>query len=358
MDLDKLNRKLDRVKIVQRAGSKKLYLRATLPPKPGESGSKQRYLPTGKPASKNGAAEANKLAKRLEAELIEEKFNWVDWDPAVAELLRPKNIGELSHELIELKRPQTLARGLKCRYIVPLGKLPQDELPTEALLREVIERECEGYPTKWRDYKIAYGLLLDLAGVDHQINKLGPRSASAVKPINPLDLPSDKDILEVWLGINNPLYKILYARMACYGLRPHESWKSIVSDNLEKPFCRVLADTKTGRKTGGRMSLPIPMEWYKEMKPWQDFEPFNRVDWKNKTNTYLGQRVSQWFGRNKVPFSAKMLRHAWACRAASKNLNTGVAAKMLGHSQDIHTRTYQQALGKDAQLEAWASIND
>lgn len=354
--LAKLNRKLDRVRIVQRAGSRKLSLRATLPPKPGESKPKQRYLPTGKPASKGGADEANKLAKRLEAELIEEKFRWADWDDAVAEALRPKNIGELAQELIELKRPQTLERGLRLRYIVPLGKLPQDEFPTEKLLKEVIERECEGYQTKWANYRIAYGMLLDLAGIKHQLNKVGPRAQAVVKPINPADLPTDDLIIETWESIDNPLYRILYARIACYGLRPHESWKSVVSSDANEPFCRVLPSTKTGKKTGGRISLPIPMDWYEAMKPWQDFEPFNKVDWQAKTNDYLGHRVSQWFERRKIPFNAYMLRHAWACRAARKNLSTGVAAKMMGHSHEIHTKTYQQALGKDAQLEAWSNI--
>ena len=355
--LAKLNRKLDRVQIVQRPGTNRLYLRATLPPKPGERKPKQRYLPTQKPANEPGANEANKLAKRLDAELIESRFEWVNWDSKIAESLRPKTIGELAKQVIELKRPQVLESGLKARYIVPLSKLPQDEYPTEELLRKTIERECEGYPTKWNKYKISYSLLAELAGIEHELQKLGPRSIAVVKPINPDDLPSDDLIFETWDRIKNPLYKILYARMACYGLRPHESWKCVVSNDSEEPFCRVLADTKTGKSTGGRLALPIPKEWYEAMQPWQNFEPYQRnMDWREKNNIYLGHRVGQWFERNQMPFYPYMLRHAWACRAAKKNLSTGMAAKMMGHSHDIHTKIYQQALGKQGQLEAWKTI--
>ncbi|MEO1391036.1 MAG: hypothetical protein AAFV85_27195 [Cyanobacteria bacterium J06634_6] len=355
--LKKLNRKLDRVRILQRPRTNKLCLRATLPPKPGETAPKQRYLSTGKPANGPGADEANKLAKRLDAELIEGTFKWENWDPKVAESLRAKTIGELSQRILDMKRPQVQPTGLKQRYQVPLSKLPQDALPTEELLRTTIERECEGYPTKWDKYKISYSMLAELAGIKHEFQKLGPRSQAVVKPITPQDLPSDELILETWQSIDNPLYKILFARMACYGLRPHEAWKCIVSDNPEDPFCRVLADTKTGKATGGRITYPIPREWYALMQPWQDFEPHQRrMDWRKKTNIYLGHRIGQWFERRKLPFYAYMLRHAWAVRTAKANMSTAAAAKMMGHSQDVHERIYQQALGKEGLMEAWKNI--
>lgn len=355
--LKKLNRKLDRVKIVTRPNTNKLYLRATLPPKPSESKPKQRYLPTGKPANEAGANQANKLAKRLDAELIEARFEWQNWDEKVAKALKPKTIRELAAEIIDRKRPKVLKSGLHSRYIVPFSKLPQDEAPTEALCREVIERECKGYPTKWASYRIAYAALCDLAGVSHNLKALGPRTSSAIKPVSPDDLPSDKTIFEVWEGIKSRAYKIHYARMACYGLRPHESWRCVISDDPEQPFCRVTADTKTGEKTGGRLVLPIPMSWYEVMKPWEDFAPFIRKSgtWRERDNQHLGNLVSRWFLRN-MPFNAYTLRHAWACRAASQNLSTGVASRMMGHSNAIHTKIYQQALGKEAQLEAWRKI--
>ena len=357
--LKKLNRKLDRVKIVTRPNTAKLYLRATLPPKPGESKPKQRYLPTGKPANEAGANQANKLAKRLDAELIENRFEWQNWDDKVAKSLQAKTIGELTTQIIEQKRPKILLSGLKSRYIVPFSKLPQDEAPTEELCRKVLQRECEGHPTKWTSYRIAYSKLCDLAGVEHDLKALGPRATSAIKPVSPDDLPSDKVIFEVWDGIKNRAYKIHFARMACYGLRPHESWRSVISDDPEQPFCRVSADTKTGEKTGGRLVLPIPMDWYEAMKPWGDFSPFIRgnAEWRDKSNQYLGNLISRWFVRN-MPFNAYTLRHAWACRAARKNLSTGMAAKMMGHSHDIHTKVYQQAIGKMGQLEAWKRIID
>ena len=355
--LAKLNLKLDRVKIIQPKETNKLSLRATLPPKPGEARPKQRTLSTKAPANIAGAKVAFARAKRLDAELIEGSFNWKDWDPKIAERYKPKTIGELSEQILELKRPQLKARGLRHKYQVPLSKLPEDAHPTQELLRNTIIEECTGYPTKWAAYKIAYGMLADLAGISHNLHSLGPKNANAVKPITPRDLPSDEQILEVWDGIDNQLYKILYARMACYGLRPHEAWKcEVAPQDKDEPICRVQADTKTGKRTGGRLILPLPIEWYIDMRPWLDFEPFNRVAWQDKDNEYLGHRISQFFERRKLPFNPYMLRHAWAVRSARSNLSTVVAAKMMGHSQAIHEKTYQQALGEEGMLDAWKKI--
>ena len=79
--LAKLNLKLDRVKIIQPKEANKLSLRATLPPKPGESKPKQRTLSTGAPANPAGAKVAFARAKRLDAELIEGSFRLEDLGP-------------------------------------------------------------------------------------------------------------------------------------------------------------------------------------------------------------------------------------------------------------------------------------
>ena len=122
--LARLNRKLDRVQIFRRPRTNKLCLRATLPPKPGETRPKQRSLSTGKPANKPGADEANKMAKRLDAELIEGTFKWESWDPKISDALRPKTIGELAQQILDLNRPQVQPIGLRQRYEIPLSKLP------------------------------------------------------------------------------------------------------------------------------------------------------------------------------------------------------------------------------------------
>ena len=357
--LKKLNFRLDCVTIVTRPKSKKLYLRATLPPKPGEDKPKQRYLPTGKPASEYGAKQADLLAKRLDLELIKDEFNWYEWDPKLKDPDRQRTIAELVQELIDLKRLRVTSEVLKQRYIVPLGKLPQTKVLTEQVCRDTLERECTGYPTKWQMYAITYASLCNLGEVEHNLKSFGPRKPEAIKPINPEDLPSDEVIVETWDSIKNRAYRIFFARMACYGLRPHECWKCVVSEESERPYCRVSADTKTGRKTSGREVLPFLAEWYTLMEPWQDFSPYisRSCKWETASNARLGHIISKWFGKN-IPFNAYMLRHAWACRTARLNFNPAIAAQMMGHSYDIHTTVYHKALGEDARLAAWRSVVD
>ena len=161
--------------------------------------------------------------------------------------------------------------------------------------------------------------------------------------------------LPIWKSINHKAYKILFARMACYGLRPHETFKCTISTDRNEPFCKVATGTKTGRATGGRFVLPFPPEWFDELQPWLDFEPLMYSDkWKSATNRKLGNILSHWFHNSKLMwFNAYALRHRFACRMAEKNLAVGTAAKMMGHSVEIHCRVYQQALGKEGIAKAW-----
>lgn len=61
-----------------------------------------------------------------------------------------------------------------------------------------------------------------------------------------------------------------------------------------------------------------------------------------------GQSVAQWFKRYGVPFRPYDLRHAWAVRCIHLNVSDTIAAKMMGHSVDVHQKTYQHWLqGRD-----------
>ncbi len=77
-DLGKTNAALDKVQI--RVKSDRLYLRATLPPKPGDGGKAKQYdLSTGYGAHAEGLRFAKAKALEIEGQLLREAFDWTPW---------------------------------------------------------------------------------------------------------------------------------------------------------------------------------------------------------------------------------------------------------------------------------------
>ena len=73
----------------------------------------------------------------------------------------------------------------------------------------------------------------------------------------------------------------------------------------------------------------------------------------NKTTLQrIGQQVSRQFKRYDIPFSPYDLRHAWAVRTIHVGLPDTVAARMMGHSVTIHTRTYHHWITRRDQQQA------
>ena len=62
--------------------------------------------------------------------------------------------------------------------------------------------------------------------------------------------------------------------------------------------------------------------------------------------------VSEQFRRYKISFTPYDLRHAWAVRTILIGLPNTVAAKMMGHSVSIHTKTYHHWITRRDQQQA------
>ena len=70
--------------------------------------------------------------------------------------------------------------------------------------------------------------------------------------------------------------------------------------------------------------------------------PEVNTDLTTTTLQRVGQQVTTQFRRYKIPFSPYDLRHAWAVRTILMGLPDTVAARMMGHSVQVHNRTYHR----------------
>jgi integrase len=173
-------------------------------------------------------------------------------------------------------------------------------------------------------------------------------------------LPSDTSIIENLELIPNSGWRMAYGLMATYGLRNHELFFCDFSGFAEDPAAvvRVLPTTKTGE----HQVWPFQPEWVDQfnLRSLADGSaqlPPVGTDLRRTTLQQVGRRVAEQFRRYGLPFTPYDLRHAWALRTIHMGLPDTVAARMMGHSVAIHTRTYHHWITRrDQQMAVDAAL--
>jgi integrase len=168
-------------------------------------------------------------------------------------------------------------------------------------------------------------------------------------------LPSDARILELVEAIPNPRWRLAYGLMATYGLRNHEVFFCDFSA-LAPGGDRVLRVLPTS-KTGEHQVWPFQPDWVERFglerlaHNGEGLPPVS-TDLRRTTLQQVGRRVAEQFRRYALPITPYDLRHAWAVRTIHIGLPDTVAARMMGHSVAIHTRTYHHWITRRDQQQA------
>jgi integrase len=329
---------------IQQKGDR-LYLRATLPPKPGSSKTvpHQQRLATGQPANPRGVSEAEKEARKVGALLQCREF---DWDPY---LKSPDSKQTIAHWIERYERnyfarrkrspkSETTWRG---DYLKVFGELPADKPLTADLLIKAVEAKKPDTRTRKRFVDVL-SRLAKFAGVDCDL--LPYKGNYSPSRPNPRTLPDDQTIA-LWRDkIPNPEWKRAYGLLAVYGLRPHELF-SLRLDNY--PEIEVGDETKTD----SRLIYPLYPEWASAWDLQGNLPSVTGAD-----SSALGNRVTHAFKRYKIPFKPYDLRHAWAVRAIHCGLPDSLAADFMGHSLQVHNIIYQAWISKDFKRTTYQRI--
>ena len=168
-------------------------------------------------------------------------------------------------------------------------------------------------------------------------------------------LPNDQEILLWSERIPNPGWRLAYGLMATYGLRNHEVFFSDLSA-LASRGDRVIRVLPTS-KTGEHQIWPFQPEWVDafelpRLAEIKGLLPPVRTDLGKTTLQQVGRRVAEQFRRYGLPLTPYDLRHAWAVRTIHLGLPDTVAARMMGHSVAINTRTYHHWITRRDQQQA------
>lgn len=308
----------------------KLRLRATLPPKPGSSQTEpsQQRVSLGLPANPDGLRRAEKEARLLGAQLAAREFDWERWGVSGASV--PTWGCEAA---IEGFKAAYLAAGgtldtWEGDYYKPLRKLPPGAVVTAELLRQLVEGTTPNSRSRVR-VCVAAGALAKFAGVEFDPKPY--RGNYSPTKVTPRDLPTDVAIVEARNNVQNPGWRWVFGMMATYGLRNHEVFHVDLS-------CFPRVKVRETTKTGAREVWPCYPEWAEE---WGlNYPVFPPVDLE-RSNQKIGHSVSKYLSP-RMAFVPYDLRHAWAIRTLLFGWPVELSARQMGHSVDVHTRTYQR----------------
>ncbi len=323
----------------------RLCLRATLPPKPGSLKTQpyQQRLFIGVHANAQGLSVAEQRAKEVGVLLDQGKFDWGMYVNSGDE----NNVQTVGDWVIQFERDYFTRRSRSPKtettwqddYVKVFKTLPQSEPLTAELMIKAIEGTTPDTRTRKR-FCVALGLLADFAGVEVNIKPLKGRYSTQTVEVR--EVPDDQTIA-LWIDrIPNPAWRWAYGMMATYGLRNHELF---YLDFAKMPVLTV----GDGSKTNWHRVWPIYPEWVDQ---WRLADPIV-PKCSGKNNTALGNRVTHAFDRYKIPFNPYDLRHAWAVRSIVFGLPVELAAQQMGHSVDVHCRTYHRWISEEVHDRAY-----
>jgi integrase len=380
----------------------RLCLRGPLPRQNGQPGLLRQRLSLGLPADDQGLGRALALLAALERQLAEHRFRWEDWrrplphaaaaggiPPQGAKAPRgipaahsgpPPRAGTTAQEASldppleqrlssfeqafftdpkRRRRPGSRTTW-SAAYLPYLRRLTAQEGNGRAqpfgiaLLEEVVET-YELASRSRQQCAIALAALARHQGLDLPSDWSERAGGYGLHAARFRQLPSDAEILTLVDRIPNEGWRLAYGLMATYGLRNHEVFFSDCSA-LTPGGDRVIRVLPTS-KTGEHQVWPFQPGWVdhfglERLGTDRHALPPVRTDLGRTTLQQVGRRVAEQFRRYDLPITPYDLRHAWAVRTIHVGLPDTVAARMMGHSVGIHTRTYHHWITRRDQQQA------
>ena len=337
---------------------KVLNIRGSLPDKKSPSLSKVQRISLRLQFDIKGLEEARKAIELVDFQLKKSQFCWSHWIKEKAITTTKSNRLNVENEIEIFKKkffsdtsksksPSSMISTWQSAYKPYMNRLigisnKSDLKLGESLLLKILLSYKENSRSR-QQCGIALSALARYLDLKLPENWKQLQSGYGIHESNFRELPSDEEIIKSFNLIPNQKWRFVFGLMATYGLRNHEVFFSDLSC-LKKDGDRILrVFPKT--KTGEHQVWPFHPEWVSlfeldKITDTSNLLPRIKTDLQDTTLQHIGRRVSEQFRRYKISFTPYDLRHAWAVRTILIGLPNTVAAKMMGHSVSIHTKTY------------------
>tara|TARA_Y100000589_G_scaffold77291_1_gene71090 strand:- start:810 stop:1979 length:1170 start_codon:yes stop_codon:yes gene_type:complete len=365
---EKFATKGSRLKIEKRGD--KLNIRGRLPSKTNESISEVQRISLGLNADLFGLKEAEKKLQLISLQLELNQFEWKNWikvskneinknkqDDFIKKIDEFEKVffKEIKSEFLNSTRKTTWKSSYK-PYIKRMISVYKKS--GELDLNKIFINTLKTYEKGSRSRKqCGTSLNVFASFMKHQLpsNWNLMSRGYGLKRASFRDLPNDDFIEELWSKIPNKSWQYVFALMATYGLRNHEVFFSDLS-SLKKGgdnIIRILDTTKTGE----HQAWPFHPKWVQTFKLYNLGENYSllpkiNTNLQESTLQNIGKRITEQFKRYQLKIKPYDLRHAYAVRTILYDLPDTVAARMMGHSVNLHTQTYHHWITKRDQQKA------
>jgi integrase len=320
----------------------KLYLRATLPPRPGSSQSRpyQQRIALGIGAHPRGVSLAETEARKVGALLDCGEFSW---EPYLSSSdATPQTVGDWTTRFEAEFKETVSAITWKTEYVNVFKRLD----PTAPLTPELLKEAIASIPNHTRNRKRYCGTLSRLAkfaGIEFNASNL--KGNYSYTEVDPRTIPNDALIADWFYRIPNPQWRYVYGLLATFGLRNHEAFFLDVEPLKQGKYWVEVMSSKSRK----HMVWAFYPEWV---------DAFGLRDGElppgdSGSHDAYGHRVTTQFNRYQIPFSPYDLRHRWAIRTLEFGLPDSHAAKQMGHSVSVHERIYHHWITAETHQRAF-----
>ena len=368
--LAEVNKRLkeSKTKVAVEIGTGSIQLRATLPLKPldvSKNGkqTKQYKISLGIPANFDGLKTAEEEAYELGKLIARKTFVWNDKYLGMQASCKNKITYNEFYKTLEKRYFSTRKRTIKSEHTFMIVErfFKRYFLIDSIISPETMTDIVKDIPLATIRNKVISlcSFICDQVGIEVNLNNL-----KLEYKLKERKVPSDREIVEsidlfrirysnhmVKTKANQQnwiVYKQIYGLMATYGLRPREvinkpdlDW-FLSKENIHNTF-KVHHDNKTG----SREVFPFVPDWVDLFDLKSDVQ-INYLkefaqSW-NDVNQLEGRivKIAANFRRAGIQFKPYDLRHACAIRAHLQRVPIKAAADNLGHTVEIHTKTYQK----------------
>lgn len=330
--------------VIQQIGDR-LYLRATLPPKPGSDRTEefQQRISLGLRANPNDLSLAEKEARKVGALIACREFSW---EPYLGKQLgKSESCGDWVERFTAKFKPAVAAVTWDTDYRKVLEKLPADEPLTVATLTAAIA-QTEPNSRQRKRFTQTLGKLAKFAGLEVDFKDL--QGSYSAKGVDPRNIPTDAALATGFHKIADPGWRWVYGMLLTYGLRNHEVFylDTAALEEGRSLFIQVLEG-----KTGHRLVWPCFPEWIDEF----DLRKKQLPPVTGKEHEDYGMRVTKFFART-FDYTAYDVRHRWAIRTLECRWPPEVAAAQMGHSVKVHSDTYHHWITADVYQRIFDSL--
>ena len=322
-----------------------LSLRATLPDRNDPAQRRQQRIPLGLKADYSNLSEAEAKALELGRQLRGDAFSWDSWmAPESRAVLTPADFHKAAEKFHASKYRTSPERGANAwskKWAPALKKMPPSGQVTEAVLLRIIRNMPEGSAGR-RDQGNLLCSIGESLGLELPQSRAASRGYGAAQ-LTPRDIPSDAEIEETWARIKLPHWRWMWGVCAAYGLRPHEVGHLEIRPDGK---CKIGDDTKTG----SRICSACPSEWITKFQ-------LHDLPRPTQASANLAKVFGDALDRDGITLRPYVLRHAYAIRLISRKIPITISALMMGHSVDVHTRTYHRWITEEQVLAALDGFN-